>query len=320
MDRDLFERIVAQASLAPSVHNTQPARWRRTETGIDILCDGEVVLPVGDPDGRDAGLSCGAAVEATVIALSAKGISVTVDDQWKGAGAGLRPVARLTLNGPCEPDPMVGQLEHRFTHRGVFAPGTVSLFGWGRADVALVTDPPRKAWLAELNDRVSLDIMRGKAFRTELLHWMRLLPWSPRYETDGLNREALRLTPVVALGARLALGPLWGLCNLFGLSRAITAEAEATTSAQAIACFHRPLDESPVETGRAYMRMCLEAAHLGMASWPMASLADNRTSRDEITARLGLSADRRLVQVIRFGTAETEPPPRARRSVGDLTV
>lgn len=320
MDRQTFERIVAQAALAPSVHNTQPARWRLDETGIDVLCDGAVALPVGDPDGRDAALSCGAAVEATVIALSAEGIAVTVEDLWAGQGPGVRPVARLTFAGSCEPDPMARQLERRYTHRGLFAEGPVSLFGWGRADTMLLTDPTRKAWLAALNDRVSLQVMRDARFRRELLGWIRLLPWDRRAEIDGLSREAMRMSPAVAIAARLVLGPLWRLCDLLGLTAAITAEAEATISAQAIACFHRPLDESPVVSGRAYLRMCLEAAHLGMAGWPMAALADTRESRTEICQRIGIPEDRRLVQVLRFGKVDGPPPPRARRSAETLIL
>lgn len=320
MDRIVLERIVSRAALAPSVHNTQPARWLPVPGGIEVMCDTGLILPVGDPDGRDAALSCGAAVEATVIALSADGIAVTVDDLWAGTGSGLRPVARLTFAGDRDPDLMACQLERRYTHRGVFADGSVSLFGWARPDAMLITDPTRKAWLAALNDKVSLQVMRDRSFRRELLNWMRLLPWDRRAAEDGLSAAALRLSPAMAVAARLTLGPLWPLCDALGLSAAVTAEAEATRSAQAIACFHAPLDASPVATGRSYLRMCLEAAHLGMAGWPMAALADTPASRAEIVARIALPADRQLIQVIRFGKVDAAPPPRVRRSAAALIL
>jgi hypothetical protein len=71
-----------RANQAPSVHNTQPARWRPAVDHIKIACDPTVALSVGDPDGIDAGLSCGAAVEATVLALSAHGIGALVEECW----------------------------------------------------------------------------------------------------------------------------------------------------------------------------------------------------------------------------------------------
>lgn len=320
MKQSDFEDVVRRAALAPSVHNTQPTRWRLSGESIEIFCDGDVQLQVGDPDGRDAALSCGAAVEATVIALSELNIAVDVVDCWAGAGSGLRPVAVLSFAGKTERDPMSRQLELRYTHRGMFDDEPVSLFGWDRADVALITDRTRKAWLAQLNDEVSLEVLRDRPFRKELLAWMRLVPWHRKYAHDGLNREALRLSTLTAFAARLVFGPLWGVCNLLGLTKSITSEADATQSAQAIACFHRPRQESPIETGRAYMRMCLGAAHLGMAGWPMAALSDTRASRDEICAKLAIPNDRRLVQVIRFGKVDASPPPRVRLAVSSLVV
>ena len=315
-----FQLVVARAALAPSVHNTQPARWCQVPGGIEVLCDGDVRLRVGDPEGRDAALSCGAAVEATVIALSALGHDAVVTELWDGPGPGLQPVARIAVSGEANADVMADQLERRFTWRGMFDPAPAPLFGWDRSDTVTVTDPARKAWIAGLNDEVSLRTLRDGAFRAELLDWMRLLPWHRRYRLDGLNREALQMSPALALGARLVLGPLWGLCDALGLTRAVTAEAEATRAAQVIACFHRPAGESPVASGRAYLRMCLEAAHLGMAGWPMAALADDAETRGEMAQKLGIGPERRLIQVIRFGVPVGAAPPRVRLPVAQLIV
>ena len=56
--------MVAEANLAPSVHNTQPARWQFEGDVIRLYAHLESCLKVGDPEFRDAGLSCGAALEA----------------------------------------------------------------------------------------------------------------------------------------------------------------------------------------------------------------------------------------------------------------
>ena len=46
---------------APSVHNTQPWRWRFRGTGVELHADRGRQLAATDPEGRDLVLSCGAA-------------------------------------------------------------------------------------------------------------------------------------------------------------------------------------------------------------------------------------------------------------------
>lgn len=319
MDHDQFQRIVRRASLAPSVHNTQPARWRLTDWTVEVWCDTRQTLAIGDPDGRDAALSCGAALEATVLAMQAEGIGVEVADLWgQGGDDALRPVAHIEMRGAAQADPLSAQLEQRFTHRGAF--GAKHLRDWARGDMVLVTDTATKGWLALLNDQISLRTLREDAFRAELLDWMRLTSGHPLNGVDGMNAEALRMSPIVAKIAGQALGPWWPALDKLRLTSLLTSEAKATHTAAAIACFHRPTGESPVETGRAYLRLWLEATSRGMAGWPMAALADDPQSNAVICDRLGLRDDRRLVQVLRFGAPDAAAPNRARYGLDKLIL
>ena len=149
---------------------------------------------------------------------------------------------------------------------------------------------------------------------------MRLSEGHPRYAYDGLGREAMQMDASTARAARWALGPFWWLFNLLGASKNMTAEADKTITAPMLLCFHRPIDESPVATGRAYMRMWLEATSLGLAGWPMAALSDNAGSNLAICQRLGIGPERRLVQVLRLGEATGQPPPRARRPLEEVLL
>ena len=320
---DAFEGVVARACLAPSTHNTQPARWALRGEEILIGADAGAYLPVGDPTARDAGLSCGAAAEATVLALSAMEVEAAVSTHWNDEDldtlGGARLAARLRLETGGEADPLHVQLENRFTWRGVFGAGP-DLQEWNRPDAKLVTDQGFISWLATLNDEVSHEIMGGAAFRHELLAWMRLNASHPRYTADGLSREALRMSGLEAFAAPVALGPLWRLLASFGLSKRLTSEAEATLTAPVIACFHRPANEDAVASGRAYLRMCLEAASLGLAGWPMAALSDHPRSNAQICERLGLPDGNRLIQMIRFGIPTGQRPPRARRPLAELIL
>jgi nitroreductase len=321
MEHETLGQVVARARLAPSVHNVQPARWRLAGGQIEIGCDPALTLAVADPEGFSAGLSCGAAVEATVLALSAFDLAGDVTNLWPENDCetwqGVRLVARIAVSDG-KPLPLVDQLERRFTWRGPFAGDTPQLYGWTRKDTQLVMDVPTRDWLADLNDRASFEIMQGSPFRRELLSWMRLRDGHPRAAYDGLSRQALGMGRAQAHLVPLALGPLWPVMNTLGRARGLTAEAEMTRTAPVIACFHRPAAESPVETGRAYLRLCLEATHLGFAGWPMAALSDHPVTREEIGERLAIDPDDRLVQVIRFGVPMGDPPPRARRPLSEL--
>jgi len=66
------------AARAPSVHNTQPWRWRIGDDSVELLADEGRRLRATDQDGRDLMMSCGAALHHLRVALAAKGIGTTV--------------------------------------------------------------------------------------------------------------------------------------------------------------------------------------------------------------------------------------------------
>lgn len=319
ISKDIFESCVARAGLAPTVHNTQPARWQQDGDALALFCDTNVGLTIGDPTGRDAALSCGAVLEGMRLALSACGFSsaVTLTGNSTAPGQGLVAVAHLSLSKG-EEDGLHKQLEHRFTWRGTFADEPANLFGWTRADTSLVLDAPRRAWLAERSDFASHAIMQDKGFRAELVNWMRLSPKHPRVGRDGMDRTAMQMSRLEAFAAPLALGRFWGALNAFGATKGLTSEATVTLTAPVIALFHQYKTENPVASGQAYLRLCLEAASLGFAGWPMAALSDHPQTHDETCRRFGISADRRLVQAIRFGAPTGDAPPRARRDLNEV--
>lgn len=322
MDEPTFRAMVAQATLAPSVHNIQGWRWALRDGVVLVGWSLDQSLAHGDPDERDAGLSCGAAVEGAVIALAAQRMGAELSDLWlvddRATLPGCRLAARIAVAGHVALDPLAACLEVRFTHRGAFLPTPET--PWLSEDAVILISAADKAHVAALNDRVSLTSIRHAHVRRELLSWMRLSPSHPRAGIDGMDRAALRMSAPVALAARASLGPLWPMLDRFGLTGALTAEAALTQSAAAIACFHRPVGESPVASGRAYLRLCLEATMRGYAGWPMAALADDPATRAALSSRIGLGPDRRLIQVLRFGQPDAVAPPRARRPLSEIIL
>jgi nitroreductase len=89
-------RAVAAARYAPSAYNTQPWRWRLSDDGLDLFVESSRMSDVGDPDGRLAAISCGAALHHARTALAAHGWRVTATRRPGDAGSGH--VARLHID------------------------------------------------------------------------------------------------------------------------------------------------------------------------------------------------------------------------------
>ena len=88
---------VEHALRAPSVHNTQPWRWRIRSDAVELHADWNRHLVATDPDRRDLVLSCGAALHHLVVALAARGLTAQVrrmpagEDRGHLATVAVRP-------------------------------------------------------------------------------------------------------------------------------------------------------------------------------------------------------------------------------------
>lgn len=70
--------VLTMATLAPSVHNSQPWRWRVGPQSLGLYADPSRRLPHADPDRRNLIVSCGIALHHCVVALGAMGWHATV--------------------------------------------------------------------------------------------------------------------------------------------------------------------------------------------------------------------------------------------------
>src|SRR3954447_20558196 len=75
---DEVTAVLEAAALAPSVHNSQPWRFRVLPDRIELHADLTRRLPAADPDDKELRLACGAALGNMRIALEALGIRPTV--------------------------------------------------------------------------------------------------------------------------------------------------------------------------------------------------------------------------------------------------
>jgi len=121
---DQVDFLIATAARAPSVHNTQPWRFRVGEFAIELYADLGRKLRT-DPLGREMLISCGAALFGLRLAVRSLGYLPVVEllpdrDQ-------LRLLARVRLGAAvpmtAQERQMLEAVPHRHTHRGPFDPG-----------------------------------------------------------------------------------------------------------------------------------------------------------------------------------------------------
>ena len=312
LDQALLESLVAEARLAPSVHNIQPTRWRRAGDRILVLADPTRRLPVADPTGHDVRLSHGAAIEGMALALSRRGLRIVQVELHPGAipvDGGLIPVAALDIAPGGVPDQLSDLVTHRASWRARFMPGNAgtdqALADLARteSDLTVITEPGQIETIAGLADRAGFHFLCDAAHRKELLAWMRLSSGHAAHARDGLNAEAMALGRLEALAAGLVLGPLFTTLHLIGLAEPLTSDGAKTRSG-AIALFHRPAGEDPVLTGRAFYRAWLGMTRSGLSACPVSVLVDWPESRSALTKLFPPPAGRRLVNVFRIGAAE----------------
>lgn len=325
MTPDLFEHLVTQASLAPSVHNVQPARWRLDGDAVWLLEDRSVRLPAADPTGRDAAMSLGAAFEGFAMAAAQEGLYVTYTVADGPSAEDLRPVARLTFAPGATADPLARQVEARQSWRGDFAAPTPEDRQTAQqltdTDCIAVTGPATIVVIAKLFDISSFFFLLQEDFRAELLSWMRLRRRHRNWGRDGLNAEAMRLGFIERLGARFLLG--WGFrpMLIYGRAEKLLSEEKRTTGSTAIVVFHRPVTEDPFESGRAFYRAWLRIEEAGFGAAVLAALADDSHSAAALAAIAELEDDRRIVSAFRIGRRPKHKPfARARRAVDEVIV
>lgn len=114
--------IVHSATLAPSIHNSQPWSFTTDEGGLDVYADSARRLPVLDPEGRLVHLSCGAALQHAQVAARALGFLAEPVLLPDPADPGHLARLTLTTGSPSSPadHELADAISRRHTHRDAF--------------------------------------------------------------------------------------------------------------------------------------------------------------------------------------------------------
>ena len=115
----MLATAAATAGYAPSIHNTQPWRWRVQPDRLELYAERDRQLAATDPDGRLLMLSCGVALHHARLALAAEGLTAQLrrlpDPAEPDLLAVLVPTGRTTVTG--EAMRLVQTMELRHTDR-----------------------------------------------------------------------------------------------------------------------------------------------------------------------------------------------------------
>jgi len=100
INTDILGAAVQLACRAPSLHNSQPWQWVAEGAGLHLYVDHSRILPSTDKSGREAYISCGAALDHLCVAMAAG----RVDSQRRQISRPAIPrssrVARFQPTGP----------------------------------------------------------------------------------------------------------------------------------------------------------------------------------------------------------------------------
>jgi hypothetical protein len=260
---DQLEFLLGYAILAPSPHNTQPWLFRINAMDVEFFLDRRRLLPIVDPEGRQAAISCGAALCNLQIATEYFGHTYKIEMFPDSANPQFIARLHLGLQGETtgEDITMFHAICARHTNRQPFhdKPVPASLLEECTAIASQLG-----AWFVAYQDESSRTVLANlvaegdqrqwsdKAFRAEMAQWIRS---KPAEHGDGL-------APGVA-----GIGRNWAFASSFLVRNFNRGEGKATSDREIVQ--HSPVlavlgtanDDLPswIKVGQALQRILLEA-------------------------------------------------------------
>jgi nitroreductase len=277
------------AGYAPSIHGTQPWRWRLSGHSLDLHLDAASVDELTDADGRLATISCGAALHHARVSLAAQGWDTTVtrlpDQADPDLLARLRIGDRSTVDAPSSPH--LRTIPLRYTDRD---PATGPPVGTEHLTAILAAVRSEDTWLHVLypDEVLELATVAEHAQRTasddsgwlgELSYW------------NGYGRTAAA-RPTGRVPGRPGELPT----------------SAANDKGATFALLHGPTDEPEdwLRAGEALSAGWLTAVELGVSVLPLSAPIEVRETRQAIQIMIGSVGYPYLL--LRLGTVDPADP------------
>jgi hypothetical protein len=313
---DLGE-LVRLGTLAASSHNTQPWRFRLCERAIEVLPDFRRRCPVVDPDDAHLFKSLGCAAENLVQGAAAQGHAARVafDSESQSVRVRFEPSAAQ------RPGPLSRALARRqctrlrYDARPLAAEARPILEAAGQvgqARIMFVEHPARRDSIIDYVRAGDLAQLTDRAFRNELIAWLRFNDADALATGDGLAGKTSGQPPLPAWLARPLLRFL-----LTGQSQADRDTASIRSSSMLAAVVTATDTPSAwIDAGRAYERLALQATALGIRNAFINQPVEVPALRGPLQRALGLDGE--VVQLLlRLGSGP-EAPFSLRRPMEDV--
>jgi nitroreductase len=312
---DQVEEVLRSASLAPSVHNTQPWRFRVRPDRIELHADLDRALPATDPQGRELRLSCGAALFNLRVALQGFGVRplVTILPGQDAPGA----LATVRRGGGLQPDDemraLLRAVPARRTNRHPFFESGVD----ARHRHALVRAAElERSWLHVLDTREEVARVKEFVRRAHRLQQEDSGVLAELRAFTGHRPGAVDGVPPASAGFRPEAQDEWMFRDFQAGERLAGKDYESNPLVAVVCSFYDgPLGE--IQAGQAMQRVLLTATTLGLSASFLSQPVEVPAVRDELRRALGGMLVPQTVLRVGYSTPVPATP---RRPVADLLV
>ncbi len=312
------------ARLAPSVHNTQPWRFRVDGDTLTLSRDPARQLEVLDPTGRQQVISCGTALHLARLALRLQGFDAgVVPLPQTGDPDVLATLVPVPGHRVVDADvALAAAARRRHTQRGPFEdralpPDVVAEIRAAAAEqgawVRVVSEPDDLAFLTVLLARADEDEREDPAYSQELALWT----MRPEGARDGLPASA---TPAVHdRASNLALRRFDGPPADAAPSPARGTAAPQPAERPLAIVIGTVLDGTAdwLRAGEALMALLLRATVEGVQAQPLGQVVDREWSRARLGAALGVVGHPQMVLRLGYGRPGADTPRRGTAEVLD---
>lgn len=280
-DDETVRTALSLATRAPSVHNSQPWRWRVGDRTVHLYADTSRHLEHTDPDLRDLMLSCGACLHHAVVAFGALGWRSRVTRLPNPADPDHLAAIVLSRSAPSEVDiALAAAIPRRRTDRRFYSAWPVSPtdIGLVGARVARMGISMRRVETTAEMNAIVVRAMREHATDREYL--TELTQWSGRHaSTAGVPARNTLLSD-----AGRTMSP-----RVFAGGQLEQPEGTSAESDHGVLIALGTGDDdhlARLRAGEATSQALLTATTVGLASCPLTEpleLADTRTAlREEL--------------------------------------
>ena len=329
MDEQDWAGVVAAATRAPSIHNTQPWRFVASADRLEVFFDPERRLPVLDPSTRQQVISCGVAVEFAVVALAAAGFEVDVELAPDPADSDHLATVRLSGRRTAEQADrtLAEAIGRRHTVRAPFLSREVPAelvdawqvqLGPYGTWVKPITEPEEEVATVFLISRAEEIEQSEPAYVAELERWLRTDPAA----VDGVPVEA------VPTGDPHGRPSNWMIRDFVVGSRQQQPFLPGGDPDAPPPSVERPTvlllgtgndDRTAwLLAGRALGRLLLDATVAGLAASPLTQALDWPATRQQLRSRLSLVGHPQMLLRIGYPSTPDAGTPSGRRPVQDV--